>query len=110
MSDDIPQTQRRALTKLIERSATDPNLRERLLTNPHATLEEEIGFTPEEPIRFVESEGESETRGESDIRIIVLPQADDTALSEDQLEAVSGGTLDFDTGEIFKSNSEEKEE
>jgi len=110
MSDDIPQTQRRALTKLIERSATDPNLRERLLTDPHTTLKEEIGFTPEEPIRFVESEGGSETRGESDGRIIVLPQADDTALSEDQLEAISGGTLDFNIGEIFKSNSEEKEE
>lgn len=97
MNDDSPHPRhQRALAKIIERSATDPSLRERLLTDPHATLEDEIGLTLDERLQFVEPAAapNPDAPSEEGPRTIVLPERESESLSEDQLEAVSGGTFD----------------
>lgn len=92
---------REALTKLVNRSATDAALRERLLNNPHATIEEEIGVEPDQSVRFVEPTHTAEAEGPDGEtpRTIVLPDVESRALSEDELEAVSGGTA----GNLFEN-------
>ncbi|MGF1471332.1 MAG: NHLP leader peptide family RiPP precursor [Rubrobacteraceae bacterium] len=87
-SGNDPQEMRR---RLIQRSVEDEEFRQRLLADPRATIEQEVGASlPEElEIRCVE-----ET---PDTVYLVLPpnpqvSAEGGELSDEQLEAVAGGS------------------
>lgn len=73
------------LQQLLTRSATDWGFRQKLLTDPRAALEEHLGHALPGPlnIRFVENEADA---------TIVLPNFQGDAFSDEELEAVLGGT------------------
>jgi hypothetical protein len=76
--------------RLIERSLQDDDFRERLLEDPEATIERELGFRVPEEVRVVAVE---ETR---DTIYLVLPSSvsplgQGEELSDRQLEEVAGG-------------------
>jgi len=75
--------------RLIERSLQDDDFRRRLLEDPEATIERELGFRVPEQVRVVAVE---ETR---DTIYLVLPSVSPLGqgeeLSDRQLEEVAGG-------------------
>ena len=81
------------LEQVLTRSATDPEFRQRLLTNPAAALQEDLGFTPPSDyvVRFVEKPADVD-------EIVVLPDPIDASveLNEEELEAVAGGVAEQD--------------
>ena len=83
--DDFRETQDR-LQQLLTRSATDWGFRQKLLTDPQAALEEHLGHALPGPlnIRFVENEADA---------TIVLPHYQGDEYSDEELEAVLGGTI-----------------
>jgi hypothetical protein len=90
---------------LVEQSASDSRLRERLLNAPQATIREEVGVEPDPPVQFVEpgheqasNAAEGAAADDEIVRTVLLPEAESDTLSEDELESVSGGTL----GDLFQ--------
>lgn len=75
-----------ALQKLLVRSATDLDFRQQLLTNPQAAMEAHLGrsFNRRLNVRFIENTADA---------TIVLPDIQQDALSDDELDAVSGGNV-----------------
>lgn len=83
--NEIAQRQQETLQQILVRSATDPEFRAKLLSDPRAAITE---FTGREPaagldIRFVESQGSA--------TIVLPPLMDAAQLSENELESVAGG-------------------
>lgn len=65
--------------------ASDPELRGRMETNPSGVLREQgVDILPGMDLKVIESS--------SDVRYFVLPPDPNAALSEDNLDAVAGGT------------------
>jgi len=74
------------LQQLLARSATDWGFRQKLLTDPRAALEEHLGHPLPVllSIQFVENEADA---------TIVLPNFQGDECSDEELEAVLGGTI-----------------
>ncbi len=74
------------LQQLLARSTKDWEFRQKLLTDPRAALEEHLGYPLPTPlnIRFVENEADA---------TIVLPSYEGDEFSDEELEAVLGGTF-----------------
>lgn len=84
------------LQQLLARSATDWSFRQKLLTDPQTALEEHLGYPLPVPlnIRFVENEADA---------TIVLPNYQGDELSDEEQEAVRGGTIYVTSDEgLFK--------
>ena len=65
--------------------ACDPDLRERMQTNPSGVLQEKgVDILPGLDLQVVETT--------ADVRYFVLPPDPNAALSEESLDAVAGGT------------------
>ncbi len=91
-----PEEMRR---RLIERSAQDEELRQRLVTDPKGTVEQELGAKLPEGIEIRAVEETPET-----IYLVLPPTAsssqDGGELSDRELEAVAGGWDPPGTGDI----------
>ena len=94
-AQDNPETTQEVQEKMQEilaRSAREPAFREKLLSDPHAAIEEHTGEeVPEDvDISFIENQGDA---------TLVLPDYQDpeAELEEDELEAVAGGADTVDT-------------
>jgi hypothetical protein len=83
--------ERRALQSILDRATTDPAFRDRLLNDPRDAIFETFGvmIPPNFRIKFIE-------RGPGVDALVVLPDivSRDAELSDDELEAVSGGVED----------------
>ncbi|MGH7649614.1 MAG: NHLP leader peptide family RiPP precursor [Gemmatimonadaceae bacterium] len=79
---------RHALERILSRAATDPEFRRGLLTDPRAAIRDAFGITIPNTLRikFIE-------RGSDVDALVVLPdmKSEDHALSDSELEQVSGG-------------------
>ena len=82
--------------QMLERSATDQDFRAQLLENPRAALTEHYGKDVPESFNVVFVENQADAT-------IVLPDPVDpeAELSEEELEAVSGGTTPLCVGIII---------
>jgi hypothetical protein len=85
--------------RLIERSLGDESFRRRLIEDPKAAVEQELGRRLSEEVRVVVLEETAETI------YLVLPGTpmagrEGEALSDRELESVSGGWVD-DTGNLW---------
>ena len=83
--------------RIVQRSVEDEDFRQRLLADPRATVEEELGTRLPEEVRV---EAVEET---ADTIYLVLPfrstdEQEAGALSDQDLEAVAGGTWAFTCG------------
>ena len=80
--------------RLIERSLQDESFRRRLLADPKATLQEELGTRLPEEIQVMAVEEKADT-----IYLVLPPRAvteqSSGELSDQELEAVAGGDLAF---------------
>jgi hypothetical protein len=89
MTDATAPTRRDFEAKLIARASSDESFRERLKTDPHAAVAEETGMTVPESVSIQVLE---ETPQQA---YIVIP-ADRAAISDDELDAASGGNSPWD--------------
>lgn len=82
MTQEVQET----MQEILARSAREPAFREKLLSDPHAAIEEHTGNeVPEDvDISFIENQGDA---------TLVLPDYQDpeAELEDDELEAVAGG-------------------
>lgn len=82
------ESERRALDSIVARATVDRAFRQKLLADPRRAIHDELGLTIPSHfrIKFIE-------RGPELDALVVLPDLRDGAeeLSEDELEAVSGG-------------------
>lgn len=82
------ESERRALDSIVARATVDRAFRQKLLADPRRAIHDELGLTIPSHfrIKFIE-------RGPELDALVVLPDFRDGAeeLSEDELEAVSGG-------------------
>jgi hypothetical protein len=83
MTQDAP-TRRELEAKVVARAWADEDFRERLRTDPHAAVAEETGIRVPESIE-IEVLEETPEKG-----YLVVP-LNRVAISEDELDAVSGG-------------------
>jgi hypothetical protein len=83
MTQDAP-TRRELEAKVVARAWADEDFRERLRTDPHGAVAEETGIRVPESIE-IEVLEESPEKG-----YLVIP-LNRVAISEDELDAVSGG-------------------
>lgn len=86
------ESERRALDSIVARATVDRSFRQMLLTDPRRAIRDELGLTIPSHfrIKFVE-------RGPDLDALVVLPDFRDGVeeLSEDDLEAVSGGAHNY---------------
>ncbi len=82
------ESERRALDSIVARATIDHAFRQKLLADPRRAIRDELGLTIPSHfrIRFIE-------RGPDLDALVVLPdfRSGEEALSDDELEAVSGG-------------------
>jgi hypothetical protein len=86
MTQDAP-TRRELEAKVVARAWADEDFRERLRTDPHAAVAEETGIRVPESIE-IEVLEETPEKG-----YLVIP-LNRVAISEDELDVVSGGGCD----------------
>jgi hypothetical protein len=89
MAADARETQEQVLQQITSRAAVDGEFRARLLGDPHAAVQEAVGIQLPETfrIRFIEKDQGLDA-------MVILPDLIDEAaeLSEEELEAVAGGS------------------
>ncbi|MGF1470879.1 MAG: NHLP leader peptide family RiPP precursor [Rubrobacteraceae bacterium] len=88
---DTPEQMRQ---RLVQRSVEDEELRQRLLDDPKATVEQEIGTSLPEEVEVRAIEESQDT-----VYLVLPPKPPDTTgsgeLSDQELESVSGGWLSY---------------
>ena len=72
------------LQQIVEKCAVEPDFRQQLISDPKATISEELGITIPESITIQVHE--------SDMQTFHLALPPDPLLDEEQLEAISAGT------------------
>ena len=89
--------QEQLLQQITARAATDADFRARLVKEPHAAVRESVGIELPSKfrIKFVEKEPTLDA-------MVVLPdlQNESAELTEEELEAVAGGSWDFCIGSV----------
>lgn len=85
------------LQQLLVRSASDLDFRRQLLTDPQAAIEAHLGrpLNGSLDVRFIENTVDA---------TIVLPDVELRALSDDELETVSGGSGNLGEGPLEEGN------
>jgi hypothetical protein len=89
MTDATTPTRRDFEARLVARASSDAGFRERLRTDPRAAVAEETGMTVPESVNLQVLE---ETPQQA---YIVIP-VDRAAISDDELDAASGGNSPWD--------------
>jgi broad-specificity NMP kinase len=87
MSEASAETRRELEAKLVARAWADEGFREQLKADPHAAIAEEVGVNVPEVIRIEVLEETPEQA------YLVIP-LNRVAISEEKLDAVSGGGCD----------------
>lgn len=82
--------QKETFEPVLHRAATDPVFRERLLCNPENAIEEELGI--EVPSSFTIRFVEKADHVDAQFTVPDLISDDGISLSEDELQAVAGGS------------------
>lgn len=87
-----PNNQEQVLQEITTRAAVDGDFRARLIAEPHAAVRESVGIELPSTfrIKFVEKDANVDV-------MVVLPEfmTESAELSEEELEAVAGGSWDI---------------